>query len=63
MVLVFYIDLATALSLDKVVSLPRTDMVRLRAGENGAKLREMRMRLKSSAGFLFVAVRRLFRTS
>ena len=41
----------------RVVSRPNTSMVRLSAGLNGAKLIAIRMRPKSSAGFLSVSTR------
>ena len=55
--------LATVLRRARLVSRPSTSMVRLRAGEKGAKLRARRMRLKSSAGFLPVAPRSSLRAS
>ena len=43
-----------------MISRPRTLMVRLSAGLNGAKLMAIRIRLKSSAGFLPVSVSNSF---
>ena len=55
--------LATAVSRARVISRPRTSMVRLSAGLNGAKLMAIRIRLKSSAGFFPVLMRSSFKAS
>ena len=51
------------LSRARVISRPKTSIVRLSAGLNGAKLIAMRIRLKSSAGFLPVSARSSLRAS
>ena len=43
-----------------MISRPKTSIVRLSAGLNGAKLIAMRIRLKSSAGFLPVSANKSF---
>lgn len=55
--------LATALRRARVISRPKTAMVRLSAGLNGAKLMAIRMRLNNSAGFLPVSANSSLRIS
>ena len=50
-----YIALATALMRASEMSRPSTARVRCKAGLNGAKLTDRRIRLNSSAGFLPVS--------